>query len=509
MIESSLTSQFTATADDVAKKRTMLAWRNLVYVVAAGVVGAGIMISTTIDWPALAWALFLIALTAIFYEPRYGLYAIMFFGLVGDITVSSYLPFDKNLSSQESIFFLHSSAAISPVEIMFGLTTISWTLRLVMRRELHKVKFGVIFWALLAFIAFMSISLVYGVLRGGDIFIAQLEYRPFIYLFVLFILTRNLITNPKQINILFWCVMSALFIEGILAYVFVVNQVFTPSGDLTEHSASIHYNTLFILWVASWVVVKGSWYKRFALVAFFPPVLFSYIKSDRRSAMLALIIAVGLCCIYMIQERRFLFTILVPTAAVLGIVYIGAFWNSTSSLGKPAQAIKSVVAPGEISEEDQSSNYYRFLEDANSHYTITQNPLLGVGLGNKFLQIVQMPDISFFIFWEYITHNSIMWIWMQAGVFGFVTMMYLIGLGIMKGSRVAWNLPSSEIKVFAMVCATYLVMHFIYAYVDISWTSQSMLYIGVALGLITIFEEYEGRLNNGETIEDLYAIKTY
>lgn len=96
---------------------------------------------------------------------------------------------------------------------------------------------------------------------------------------------------------------------------------------------------------------------------------------------------------------------------------------------------------------------------------------------------------------------------MQAGLFGFLSMIYFIGLGIMKGARVAWNLPSSEIKVFAMVCATYLVMHFIYAYVDISWTSQSMLYVGVALGLIAIFEDYEERLANGETIEDLYAIK--
>ncbi|MEM8856930.1 MAG: O-antigen ligase family protein [Chloroflexota bacterium] len=507
MIETSLNSQFTATADDIAKRRTILVWRNLIYVILAGGIGAAILFSTTVDWPALAWALFLIAIAAIFYEPRYGLYAIMFFGMVGDIVVSSYLPFDKNLSSVESIFFLHDSAAISPVEIMFGLTTVSWILRLIMRRELNKIKYGGIFWALTAFLSFMTISLVYGVLRRGDIFIAQFEYRPFIYLFVLYVLTRNLIESPKQINILFWCVMSALFIEGILAYVFVVTQVFEVRDELTEHSASIHYNTMYIMWFASWVVRNGSWYKRFFLLALFPPVIYSFIKSDRRSAMLAVIIAAGLCCLYLIQERNLLFKILVPTGIVFGLAYLGLFWNSTSSLAKPVQAIKSVVAPGEISEKDQSSNYYRFLENANTHFTISQVPLFGVGLGNKFLRIVEMTDISFFIFWEYITHNSVLWIWMQAGLFGFLSMIYFIGLGIMKGARVAWNLPSSEIKVFAMVCATYLVMHFIYAYVDISWTSQSMLYVGVALGLIAIFEDYEERLANGETIEDLYAIK--
>ncbi|MEM9773084.1 MAG: O-antigen ligase family protein [Chloroflexota bacterium] len=507
MIETSLNSQFTATADDVAKKRYVTIWRNIAYVIIAGGIGTAIMLSTTVEWPALAWALFVIALTAIFYEPRYGLYAIMFFGLVGDITVSSYLPFDKNLSSAESIFYLHDSAAISPVEIMFGLTAVSWILRLTMRRELYKIKYGGIFWVLLIFLGFMSISLVYGVLRRGDIFIAQFEYRPFVYIFVMYVLTRNLINNPKQINILFWCVMSALFIEGVLAYIFIATQVFEYRDDLTEHSASIHYNTMYIMWIASWVVRNGSWYKRLYLLALFPPVLFSYIRSDRRSAMLAVIIAAGLCCLYLIQERNLLFKIMLPTGIILGILYVGAFWNNNSTLGKPVQAVKSVVAPGEVNEKDQASNYYRYLENTNTHFTITQAPLLGVGLGNRFLRIVEMPDISFFIFWEYITHNSVLWIWMQAGVFGFMSMIYLVGIGIMKGARVAWNLPSSEIKVFAMVCATYLVMHFIYAYVDISWTSQSMLYIGTSLGLIAIFEEYEERLDDGETVEDLYSIK--
>lgn len=87
-----------------------------------------------------------------------------------------------------------------------------------------------------------------------------------------------------------------------------------------------------------------------------------------------------------------------------------------------------------------------------------------------------------------------------------MTMLYMISLGIMKGARVAWKLPSSEIKVFGIVCATYLFMHFIYAYVDISWTNQSMLYVGTVLGLISLLEDYQVRLEHGESIEDLYLI---
>ena len=97
---------------------------------------------------------------------------------------------------------------------------------------------------------------------------------------------------------------------------------------------------------------------------------------------------------------------------------------------------------------------------------------------------------------------------MQSGVFGFMTMLYMVSIGLMKSARIAWKLPSSEIKVFAIVGATYLFMHFIYAYVDISWTSQSMLYVGTVLGLIAVFEDYQVRLEQGESIEDLYLVKT-
>ena len=507
MVETAINSQYNPSADELAKKRTFYALRNVIFLLIFGAITSVLVLLATPDWTNIAWVVFVIALIAIFWQPHFGLYAIMFFSLVGDIKITSYLPFDKNLSSEESIFFLHSSAAVSPVEIMFALTALSWLLRLIMRRELYKIKYGANFWAVAAFMVFVMVALFWGLLRRGDIFIAQLEVRPILYIFVMLVLTRNLITNPKQINILFWCIMFALFIEGILAYHYVATYPSTITDELTEHSASIHYNTMFVLGFASWIIRKGSWYKRSFLFLMFPPVLYSYYVSDRRSAMLSLIIALGLVFLFLYQERKLLFQVLVPIMVVGGIAYLGIFWNNTSALGKPAQTIKSVIATDESNAKDQSSNYYRILENFNSYYTIRQHPLMGVGFGNKFIQAVQMPDISFFIFWEYITHNSILWIWMQSGVFGFMTMLYMIAMGLMKGARIAWKLPSSEIKVFAIVSATFLFMHFIYAYVDISWTSQSMLYTGTVLGLISIFEDYQERLEQGESVDDLYLVK--
>jgi hypothetical protein len=41
---------------------------------------------------------------------------------------------------------------------------------------------------------------------------------------------------------------------------------------------------------------------------------------------------------------------------------------------------------------------------------------------------------------------------------------------------------------FALTAILYIVMHFIYAYVDMSWEAQSMIFVGIMMGLINSFE---------------------
>jgi hypothetical protein len=40
----------------------------------------------------------------------------------------------------------------------------------------------------------------------------------------------------------------------------------------------------------------------------------------------------------------------------------------------------------------------------------------------------------------------------------------------------------------ALVACLYIVMHFVYAYVDISWDIQSMLYVGTMMGILNSME---------------------
>ncbi len=188
------------------------------------------------------------------------------------------------------------------------------------------------------------------------------------------------------------------------------------------------------------------------------------------------------------RENKKVFWGIVPIIGVVALVYIAAFWNSSGALGLPAQAIKSVVAEDQSNAADQSSNAYRIIENLNIAFTIHASPLFGVGFGQKFYVVYPMPDISFFEWWEYFPHNSIMWIWLKMGVGGFVTMLFLIASSISMGVRALWRLENKEMKAMVTTATLLIIMHFTFAYVDISWDMSSMLYAGMMMGVIGVAE---------------------
>ena len=99
-----------------------------------------------------------------------------------------------------------------------------------------------------------------------------------------------------------------------------------------------------------------------------------------------------------------------------------------------------------------------------------------------------MPDISFFAWWEYITHNSILWIWMKAGVGGFFSLIFLIAMTMMTGARAMLRMPGGDLSAITLMALCYVAMHFVYAYVDISWDPQSMILVGTMMGLLNSLE---------------------
>jgi O-antigen ligase len=437
---------------------------------------------------AIGWLCFLVAVIAIFYQPRYGVYMLAGLALVGDSILTPWYPFVKNLSSGESLLYLGRATIFSPAELFMVLTCLSWLGRATMQRKL-KLYAGSLFWPALLFGTSVTFGLVYGILHHGNLNIALWEVRAVYYMPVMLVLVSNLIETRGQVNCLIWTIMLALFLDGLAGtgfVAFVLNFDLHTLEAIAEHSYSIHLNTLFILAISVWLF-SGSWTKRILLPLMSIIVLISYFANQRRASYITLTIALLLIAIVLYRENRKVFWLLVPAVCVIGTIYIAAFWNSSGGIGGPARAIRSMIAP-QPGGRDDSSNVYRLIENTNTNFTIKQRPLTGVGFGNKFYILVPMPDISFFIWWEYITHNSILWIWMQAGVFGFTSLIFLVAMTVIIGTRALWRLPGGDMSAFALMAILYIVMHFIYAYVDMSWEAQSMIFVGVMMGLINSFE---------------------
>jgi hypothetical protein len=218
------------------------------------------------------------------------------------------------------------------------------------------------------------------------------------------------------------------------------------------------------------------------------PIVFTYLMIQRRAALLGLMFALVCMAILLYRENRLAFWIMIPAVALLFSMYAITFWNHGGALGFPARTIKSLVAPEQVNLRDRLSDYYRFIENYDIYYTIRQAPLTGVGFGQMFIMKIPLPDISFFVWYQYVTHNSIGWMWMKTGIGGFIAMLFLIGLAIMSGMRVLFRMPDGIMRALVLTAVLYLVMHFTYAYVDMSWDSQSMVYVGAMMGIISSAE---------------------
>lgn len=433
----------------------------------------------------IGWLFMAGCVAAILYRPRYGLYLILFLALTGDAAMLPWYPFVKNFSSYESLFFVHDAIIISPLEGFIGLTFLAWIGRDALQRKV-QVRTNVLFWPVLLFTVFMVFGLVYGIATGGVINIALWEARPVFYLVAMIILASNLLEERQHVVNLMWFIMGALFIESIVGaytYLFVLNGDISSVNSMTEHSAALHLNTLFIFALAG-ILYGVSPGKQLILLSFAPLAMMTFIAAQRRAAILTLMVALGLLALILIMEKRNIVWAVTPPIVLAFLVYLVLFWNSEGASGMAAQAIKSVISPETASVADQSSNAYRVIENFNLEYTIHRHPLTGVGFGKTYEVIIPLPDISFFTWWNYLPHNSILWIWLKSGIGGFLSLLLLVSIAISQGARVVRRMPNGELKAIALTAALYLVMHFSYAYVDISWDAQSMVYVGAMMGML-------------------------
>lgn len=445
----------------------------------------GLIASRTAPQPfSIAFVVLAFACAAAFLRPTIGVYLIVFLTLIGDIATTPWWPFTKNMSSRESIFYVADSISINPLEVLLGVTTLAWLSRR-LEDPVWRFKRGVLFWPVVTFGGFVFLGLARGISSGGDRNIALFEARPLVYLPLVYILVTNLLTTRAQYRRLVVMALVAVSIQSIFSLLYyrgLDRYAQENLESLSEHSATIHMNAMFVFLLAVYLFKCSASLRWLATICVIP-VFYAFALSQRRAAMVALFIGIVVLCVVLFFRRRRAFWFFVPTMIVLGAGYVVATWNAGGAVGLPAQAVKTVLFPDQLGADDASSDLYRQIEAFNLWFTIQQNKLAGVGFGQKFLQPLTLPDISFFEFWEYLPHNAVLWIWLKTGFFGFVSMLFLFARAVQHGARSVLSVRLPEHAAVVSVGLSYVLMFLVFAYVDIAWDVRSTVFLAVSFAL--------------------------
>lgn len=286
---------------------------------------------------------------------------------------------------------------------------------------------------LIVFAALLAAGVLYGYTQHGENFtIALWEMRGFAMLLAAYALAGIFLRGADDLDRFVWVVLlsaTALAIENILRWLIVLRAL--SSYDLAyDHGDALILAFAAVLCV-SLLFFRGTRAQRRYAAYLLPLLVVCMALMERRVAFALVAVGLIVCAIFVYRVRpRTFWKICLPLAMVGGI-YLAVFWQNTSIFGQPARAISSLFSPD---TRDYASNIYRDLEKYDITLNIQSAPATGLGFGQPFIFYVPLPDLSFWPFWHYTPHNSVLWLWMKDGALGFAAFWWLLGRASYDGS---------------------------------------------------------------------------
>jgi hypothetical protein len=354
-------------------------------------------------------------------------------------------------------------------------------------------------------VLFFTLALLFGMARGlaaGAVFNYSFWESRFLFAMVLcYILAANTVRTRAHVRSVLSIVMVAVALFGIEGvwrrFALAESGVLGPAQEFWyAHEDVVVWGLLILMVMAQLGFGAPRWQQ---IVG--PPAVvitgLAMLVSERRAGIIAVIIAFLAFSVLLFFVKRRVFVWLIMPIAVAGLIYMPLFWNNTGTLGQPARAVRSISDPD---PRDASSNAWRDLEAINVRATIASDPLMGVGFGRPFLQVVSVPDISFFEFWNYESHHDILWVWMKTGAVGFVAFFTLITAAIARAAWLAKTRTEREIRVFAVVALAAIVMSMTFCYVDLGLTSPRIpIILGLMMGTLGVLDRLRDDSNQAAT----------
>jgi hypothetical protein len=328
--------------------------------------------------------------------------------------------------------------------------------------------------------------------HGGNLTVALWEVRAIVMVVPLVFLASGLLTERRhlyEIAAVLGLSLTVLAAQAMYEYFFHIRN--GQYGGAIE-AAFNHENAVLVslLTVAgtAWALWGPDRKQRLIALGIAGLAFIVLLAMRRRAGLItaeAGVLTVGLVLL-LTNWRRFM--LIAPIIAVFTVLYLMAFWNHTGSFGQPARAFRSVFDSASLGSRDLSSDDYRLREKSNVWWTIQANRDFGIGFGVPYPKPLPLVDLSMaWPFWDYIPHNTILWIWMRAGILAFITLLALLASSAMEFTNLATRAKTPLVLAAATFAGSLVVMLTIFAYIDLGLANaRLMVLFGGLLGTIPL-----------------------
>ncbi|HEY8648534.1 MAG TPA: O-antigen ligase family protein [Candidatus Limnocylindria bacterium] len=339
----------------------------------------------------------------------------------------------------------------------------------------------------------LLLGLTRGILAGGDMYVGFWEIRYLLYIPACYVIARLSLRRAEHVTALLRVGLlgATLFaIEGGYRRLVLIKAgaLGTQVDFFFEHDDVVFLATFLTAAIATFVFhTRGR--ARAMAVAIAPVLAFTLLASNRRAGVIVLLIDLLIVGLVLLVANRKAFFLSMPPVAVAAALYLALFWNASGVVGQPARAVRSLYEPD---ARDAASNLYRAIENYDISETLRADPIFGVGFGREFRMVATLPDLSWWPFWRYETHNNVLWIWMKTGAAGYLFFWLLLGTAMARAASGTRRLRDPALRTAALVCLAGLVGAVVFGYVDLAFVSgRTTILVGTLLGIIAVVERLD------------------
>jgi hypothetical protein len=399
------------------------------------------------------------------------------------------VPFFWNINTIFQVF-LHVDFKAIPLnllEFIFIIAAITSLIRAVAMRQ-ENVRLGPLFVPIFIYVCFVMMGWINGMATGGDFKLSLQEVRAQFYFIFAYLMAVNIIREPRQAVQLMWTAAICIGVKGVL-YTFrryvTLAGLPLPDQGVGSHEEAFFFNVFVTLLITLLLCGEQGRLRRI-MWFLLPLVMMGNLATNRRAATAAMVVAVPvmLMVAYRVLPDRRRLVGWVGVSLFIGFsLYYPLFKNSESIIAQPARAIKSQFQPN---ERDASSNIYRDAENLCLMATIRVSPLQGYGYGKRMLHAVPIADISLeYEWWDLLTHNQVLWVWMRTGTFGFFAFWMMVSSILIFTCRTLC-LPNmtKEAKSVGIFTILIVSMLMIFGLLDLQFSNyRDMLFTGFWVGV--------------------------